>query len=83
MADRVWLKQYQFKPGQSGNPGGRPKNTLKEYAREYLQNMTEEERAEYLNGLDRDLIWRMAEGQPKQDVDANVEVTKKIIGIDE
>ena len=26
--DRPWLKQYQFKPGQSGNPGGRPKGSV-------------------------------------------------------
>lgn len=24
MGDRPWLESYQFKPGQSGNPGGRP-----------------------------------------------------------
>ena len=26
--DRPWLKKYQFKKGQSGNPGGRPKGTV-------------------------------------------------------
>jgi len=26
--DRPWLRQFQFKPGQSGNPGGRPKGTV-------------------------------------------------------
>jgi hypothetical protein len=25
-SSRPWLKEYQFRPGQSGNPGGRPKD---------------------------------------------------------
>ncbi|MGE5754265.1 MAG: DUF5681 domain-containing protein [Planctomycetaceae bacterium] len=32
-----WLRQYQFRPGQSGNPGGRPKNlTLTDRLRRVL-----------------------------------------------
>lgn len=27
-AERPWLKKHQFKPGESGNPGGRPKGTV-------------------------------------------------------
>ena len=57
------LKPYAFKKGNT--LGGRKKGkSLKEYSREYLANMTEEERIEYLNGLDRDLIWKMSEGNP-------------------
>lgn len=29
MAERAWLKPYQFKKGQSGNYGGRPKSAFK------------------------------------------------------
>jgi hypothetical protein len=38
---------------------------------------------EFLKGLDKDLVWKMAEGNPKQDVDANVDMTSKIISVDE
>ena len=70
------LAPYQFKPGQSGNPSGRtPGKSLKEYAKEMLASMTEEERQDYLKGLSKDIIWKMAEGNPKNDVDLNAKVT--------
>lgn len=67
-ADR--LKPWQFKPGQSGNPGGRPKGiSLKEYAQNMLATMDEEEKLEYMKGLDKDKIWEMAEGKAGQSLD--------------
>lgn len=60
--DKPWL----FKKGQSGNPKGRPKGTfsLKTYAKKYLEEMTDEEKLEFMEGLPKDVIWKMAEGNP-------------------
>lgn len=57
-----------FKPGVSGNPSGRPKNTLKDYIRRKLDKMTDEEKEAWLaehkiSGID---MWKMAEGNPAQ-----------------
>ena len=69
--DKPWL----FKKGNAGGPG-RPKGSgksLKEYSREYLSSMTEEERLEFLDGLPKVDIWKMAEGMP----DTKTDLTSK------
>lgn len=59
-----WLQAYQYKKGQSGNPAGRtPGKSLREYAKEMLGSMTEEERQAFLEGIDKSTIWEMAEGK--------------------
>lgn len=64
---RPWL----FKKGQSGNLAGRPKGSvgLKTWAKEYLSSMTDEERLEFMDGLPKDIIWKMAEGNPENKTD--------------
>lgn len=79
--DRPWL----FKKGQSGNPKGRPKGTfsMKTFAKQMLEQMSDEQRQEFLNGIDKRIVWEMAEGKAKQDVEIGGEITSKIIKLDE
>lgn len=60
------LKPYIWKKGVSGNPNGRPKGkTLKEFAREYLESLPDDEKVDYLASLPTDIVWKMAEGNPE------------------
>ena len=57
----------QFKSGEDwkGNKEGRPKGTsLKEFWKKKLADMTEEEKALWTKEVSKDLVWRMAEGNP-------------------
>lgn len=58
------LKPYAFKPGVSGNPGGRPRSPLKDYVREKFAAMSQEDKEEFLKKVSPDIIWKMAEGNP-------------------
>lgn len=73
-----------YKKGQSGNPGGRPKGSksMKTYIKEKLESMTDEEREIYLDGLPKEIIWKMAEGNPHSTETSKVEVIlpKPILG---
>ena len=75
--DKPWL----FKKGNPGGPGRPVGKSLKEYSREYLASLTDEERQEFLEGLPKIDIWKMAEGNPKQDTDltSGGEIIKGVI----
>lgn len=71
-----WLKQYQWQKGQSGNPeGGKKGKRLKTFVAEMFENMTDEDKAIFLKGLEPDLIWKMAEGNPKDESEIKHRVT--------
>lgn len=67
-------KHWLWKPGQSGNPAGRPKGkTMKEYSRDYLAGMSEGERLNFMSKLKPKDIWEMAEGK----ADTKTDLTSK------
>ncbi len=74
-----WLKEYQWKPGQSGNLKGRPKGrTLKEWAKLFLQELPDEQKLEFLKEIAPDTVWQMAEGRPKDTTDLNIEARLEV-----
>lgn len=76
------LQAHVYKKGQSGNPGGRPKNTLKEYSKQKLAEMTEDEREAFLEGIDKKTIWEMAEGKAEAKTDLYIkELPKPIVDV--
>ena len=79
-----WLKQYQFQKGQSGNPGGARKGKkMKTLAAELLENMDDEEKAIWLKTQSPEFVWRMAEGNPANNLEVSGELTSKIVSVDE
>lgn len=87
------IRPFQYKKGQSGNPGGRPvgSKSLKTYAKEMLERMTDEEREDYLHGMNKDFIWEMGEGKATNKIEGDInlkvekleaiqEATKTILG---
>ena len=71
-----------FKDGVSGNPGGRPKNSLKSYVAKKLAEMSDKEKDKYLKSIAKDFQWKMGEGNPHQTEDSKVELTlpKPLLG---
>jgi hypothetical protein len=77
-----WLKAHQWKPGQSGNPNGRPPGkSLKTFVREYFEQLGDDEKMEFLKHVDPKTAWEMAEGKPetKTDVTSNGQTLQVIV----
>lgn len=51
---------------------------MKEWAKDYFMCMTEEEREEFMNGLPKEVIWKMAEGNAHQSADTTIKGTLSI-----
>jgi hypothetical protein len=66
-------------PGHGGGPG-RPKGkSLKEYWKQRFSMMTDEEKEEFSKKVVPEMLWKMAEGMPKQDTELSGEL--KVIPI--
>ena len=71
-----WLKDYQWKPGKSGNPKGRPPGkTLKEWAKDFLLTLPDEKKLEFLREIEPDVVWKMAEGNPSNEIEHKGKIT--------
>lgn len=62
-ADGTWKK------GFCPNMQGRKKNPLKEYSLNQFLSWTDEQKKEFLSKINPLDIWRMTEGNPRQDTD--------------
>ena len=73
------LKPFRFKPGVSGNPEGGAKGpSMKKFARRYLQSLSKNDRIRFLNSIEPDVIWRMAEGNPETNLGGDLKVVINI-----
>ena len=62
-----------FKMGFTDSINPKEKKSLKQFAREQIENAPDEKKIELLNAMDPETVWEMAEGKPH----ATNEVTGK------
>ena len=80
----VELQPYVWKPGQSGNPLGRPKEkTIKERVNDWLEQHPDDlqDFIAYFVRKNRSLAWQMLEGRPTDNSkgDNNTNITLNVI----
>jgi hypothetical protein len=68
-----------WKPGQSGNPSGRPKNTMKDYMRRKFMEMSDEDKEAFLKDVPRVDQIKLAEGNPHTTTDVTSD-GKRVVG---
>lgn len=70
--NRPWL----YKKGQSGNPSGRPKGSIsmKTWLSNKLATMTEEERENFVDGMNKIDVFKMAEGNPESKSEVSMDM---------
>ncbi len=71
------LRQFAFKPGQSGNPAGRPKGSRNKLAEALLDDLYAEWQEQ-----GRDAIKKMAEKNPGDFVKVVASTMPKLVGLD-
>ena len=66
---------------ENRNDGGRMSNPLKAYQKEKFEKMTDKQKEEYLNEIDKYKRWTMAEGNPPQPItgESGGDIVLKII----
>lgn len=76
-------KDYLFKPGQSGNPAGRPKGSISITTK--VKRLLEDNPEKFQELVDKlindspELVWKMIDGMPKQEtkVEGNMQIEWK------
>lgn len=72
-----------FKKGVSGNPGGRPVDTLKAFLAREFRAMSDDEKRVWLadNNVSGEVQWKMAEGNPSNQSDITSDGEKLETGV--
>ncbi len=79
-------KNYQWKPGQSGNLAGRPKGSIS--IKGTIRRLFEEDPERFLKFVDelvdkeKSLVWQMLEGKPLQKLAGDEDNPLRIITVD-